>query len=96
MPFGERLSEARPAGATLELGASMEQWQSAQPAGEDSGALFLEENATEGRLRAVIKEHMTLLIIKVRDERIELLLGRGGEVEDGRGGHFQASPSVVV
>src|SRR5512146_71037 len=43
---GKGLGEARPARAALELGAAVEERKPAEPAGEDSRALFVQEDAT--------------------------------------------------
>ena len=61
MPFGERLGEARPAGAALELGAAVEQRQAAQPAGEDARPLLIEEDAAERRLGAMLEQDVASL-----------------------------------
>ncbi len=76
MALGEWLGEARPAGAAFELGAAMEEREAAQSAGEDSGPLFLKEDAAEWRLGAMLEQDMALFVVEVRDQRIELLFGR--------------------
>ena len=59
--FGERLREARPARAALELGAAMEQRKAAEAAGEDARPLFLKENAAKRRLGAMLEEDVSSL-----------------------------------
>ena len=66
MPVGERLGEAWPAGAAFELGAAVEQRQAAQLAGEDAGALLVEEDAAERRLGAMVEEDVALFVAEAR------------------------------
>ena len=86
MPLGERLGEARPAGAALELGAAVEQRQAAQAAGEHARPLLVEEYAAERRLGAMLEEDVLLLFGEVGDELLELLFRRRSKVESGVGG----------
>src|SRR5438477_1507923 len=74
MSLGERLGEARPTGAALELGAAMEQRQPAQATGEHARPLFVEEYAAERRLGAMLEQDALLLIAEVGDEALQLVL----------------------
>src|SRR5687768_17799981 len=62
---GIRRGEARPAGAALELSAGHEQGQAAQAAGVSAGPLFIEEDAAERRLGAMLEQHVPLLVAEV-------------------------------
>src|SRR5262249_16783559 len=56
-----RIKEARPAGATLELGLRLEQRLSASCADKGARTLFLQQSARAGRLRSVLTQHTILL-----------------------------------
>src|SRR5579864_7130749 len=73
---GERLGEAGPAGAALEFRAAAEKRKPAQAAGEHPGALFVEEHAAERRLGAMFEKNVTLFIVEICDETLELLFCR--------------------
>ena len=81
VPLRERLGEAWPAGAALELRSALKKWQSAEPAREHSRALLLEENAAERRFGAMLEKNVLLLVGQIRDKRLELLFGRRREIE---------------
>src|SRR5579883_1528488 len=57
----ERLIEARPAGAALELGLGGEQGQVAAGAGEDALAVLVQERAGPGALGALVAQDLILL-----------------------------------
>src|SRR5205085_2667089 len=63
MTLGKRLGEARPAGAAFELGTSVEQGKTAQPTGEDARALFVEADAAEGCLGAMLEQDVLFLLV---------------------------------
>src|SRR5438309_4612481 len=65
--LGERLSEARPSGAALELGPAVEQREPAQAAGENAGPLFVEEDAAEWRFGAMLEQNVPLLVVELCD-----------------------------
>src|SRR6185369_10793720 len=77
----ERLSEARPAGAAFELGAAVEQREAAEPAGEDSGPLLVEEDPAERRFGAMFEEDVFFLVVELGDQRVELALCGRCEIE---------------
>src|SRR5690349_19076690 len=65
--------EAGPAGAALELLATVEQRQAAQAAGVDSFPLLIEENAAKGSLGAMFEEDVALLLGEIGLEVAALL-----------------------
>src|SRR6185369_7093877 len=74
MVGAERLRETRPAGAAFKLGAAVEQREAAQPAGEDSGPLLVEEDAAERRLGAMFEKDVFFLVVELCGQRVELVL----------------------
>src|SRR5438270_8638549 len=86
MPLGERLSEARPSGAALELGPAVEQREAAQAAGENAEPLLVEEDATKRRFGAMLEQNVPFLIAEVGDELLELVVRGRRKVEGCRGG----------
>src|SRR5260370_30560116 len=59
--LGERLEEARPAGAGIEFGIGPEQRQPAEPARVDAVLLVVEKDTAEGGLGAMFQEHAALV-----------------------------------
>jgi len=82
----ERGSEARPAGAALELRAGLEQGQPAKAAGEHALALLGEEDATKRRLVTVMKHDAALFTAEAIDQFSELCLAKRRQVKLGRRG----------
>ena len=82
----ERLEEARPAGARLELRVRLEQRQTAQPARVDAGLLVVEEQAAERALGALVQDDVALFGGEVGGERGDAVVGESGEVVSGAGG----------
>jgi hypothetical protein len=83
MTFGERLGEARPACAAVELGASVEERKAAQAARENARTLLVKEDAAKGRFGAMLQKDMPLLVAQIGDEMLELLFGGWSEIEGG-------------
>src|SRR5229473_2656456 len=85
--LGERLEEARPAGAGIEFGIGPEQRQTAEPARVDAVLLVVEKDAAEGGLGAMFQEHAALVAGKAGGYCAALCIGGRGQVE---GGHLAA------
>src|SRR6476619_1969345 len=60
----ERLGEAWPAGAALELGAPTKQGQAAEAASEDAGPLLVQEYPAKWRFGAMLEENMPLFVVE--------------------------------
>src|SRR5262245_57915142 len=86
----ERLIEAGPASAAVELGGRGEQRQVAAGAVVHAGPILLVERAGEGALGAVLAQHIVLL---GREQLLPLLVGLGDlEGLGGGGGLCLSSP----
>src|SRR5205807_4026221 len=84
----ERLEEARPAGARVELRIRREQRQTAQPAHVRARLLVVEEQAAERPLGALVEDHVALFGREAGRERLDARRGQSGDVVAGfRGGH---------
>src|SRR5690606_33326164 len=61
----ERLPEAGPAGAAVVLGGGVEEWQVAALAGEDAGAVLVEQRRGPGALGRLLAEHGVFELIEL-------------------------------
>src|SRR5580693_5650051 len=73
VPLVERLEEARPPGAGIELGARSEERQPAKPACVDALFVVIQKQPTEGGFRTVSEQHVPLLRRQCRRDRSTLL-----------------------
>src|SRR5262249_20809392 len=87
---GEGRGEAGPAGAAFELRATLEQGQTAQPAGVDSLSLFGEEYSAEWRFRPMFEQHTTLVLAETRGQLSQLFLTGRAQIEWRNGDVFHA------
>jgi hypothetical protein len=83
MVFVDGSSEARPAGAALELRAGLAQRQTAQAAGEHALAFLGEEDAAERFLVAVVEYDTALFVVEAVDQLPELRVGGPREIVAG-------------
>ena len=76
-----RLEEARPTRTGIEFRAGTKQRQAAEPARVDAVLLVVEEDTTERRFRAMLKQNVALLVVESGSDLLALLGGRRVQVK---------------
>ena len=79
----DRRSEARPAGAAVELCVLTKERQTAQAAAIDARFLLIQKATAERGFGAVVKKHAAFVFVEARFKARALLCARRREIEAG-------------